>query len=440
MRIHLIAIGGKVMHNLALELQAQGHHVSGSDDEIYDPARGRLEEAGLLPEFIGWDSERITTDIDEIILGMHAHLDNPELIRAQELGISISSFPEYIGKAIQKKKSIVVSGSHGKSTTTAMIMHALQYNDIHSDYALGGMLKGFDRMVSLSDAPIAVIEGDEYLSSRLNPTPKMWHYHGNVIIITGIEWDHMNVFPSLENYIEQFEILIKQSVDEGATIIWYQEDEYLQKLMSSVPGPQSIPYKALEYQSGKINWEGSQYSINIFGRHNMANLSAGLQACRMIGIQPESYLDSMNSFNGVGKRLELIGKEPVTYLDYAHAPSKVRATVEAVSSKHSSDKILSVYELHTYSSLNKDFLPNYHNTLSKSDRAIVFYNSHALEMKRMPPLEKALVQEGFGGEVLVIDNRDELQNVLEATRKEYDVFLFMSSGTFDGLPIRDIFS
>jgi len=426
------------MHNLALELAAQGHSVSGSDDEIYDPARSRLDAEGLLPEE-GWNPDKITSDIDLIVLGMHAHLDNPELAKAKELHIDVVSFPEYVGRYSTSPTKVVITGSHGKSTTTAMIMHALKTIGLDADYLLGGLLDGFDRMVRLSGAPVMVIEGDEYLSSRVDPQPKMLHYHGQIVVITGVEWDHKNVFPTEENYIYQFEKLISQCAEEEASIIWYGEDQHLQGLFATETDMDAQPYDRYKLRDGQVTLDDKQYPLQIFGAHNMANMKAASLVCEKLGISEKDFLTAMASFKGVGKRLELIGQDPTVYLDYAHAPSKVRATVQAVRSAYPSKRVLAVYELHTYSSLSEDFLPQYRGTLDEADDAIVYFDHHALKMKRLPELDKTEVQVAFAfDELQVISDPDELEMKLASQKNEFDVILLMSSGTFGGLNLRII--
>ena len=426
------------MHNLALELHHLGHEVTGSDDEIYDPARSRLAAVDLLPEE-GWDEDRIHQDIDLIILGMHAQLDNPELLKAQLLKLQIVSFPEYIGAYNPDNQKVVIAGSHGKSTTTAMIMHVLSQLQYDADYLLGGLLKGFDRMVRLSGAPVMVIEGDEYLSSRVDPRPKMMHYHGDIVVITGIEWDHKNVFPTEEDYILQFRNLIEQCTSEGAHIIWCAYDQHLSALMdqaSDLPTQESYNGYQLD-KDGSILLEDNVYPIKVFGNHNLSNLKAAALVCRSLGIVEADFLKAISSFEGVGKRLELISEDPIMYLDYAHAPSKVRATVEAIRSRYPDQKILCIYELHTYSSLSADFLPQYRDTLDQSDGAIVFYDHHAIEMKRLPHLGKVDVRKGFGSsDIMVIDDVQELEETLHQRIPDYEVVLFMSSGTFGGLDLK----
>lgn len=426
------------MHNLALELAAQGHHVSGADDEIYDPARSRLAAAGLLPQE-GWDAGRINRDIDLIILGMHAHLDNPELIRAKELGIEVVSFPEYVGRYSTSPTKIVIAGSHGKSTTTAMIMHALKQLGHDADYLLGGLLDGFDRMVRLSGAPVMIIEGDEYLSSRIDPVPKMLHYHGELVVITGVEWDHKNVFPTEDIYISQFDDLITQCAEEQATIIWYKDDPHLGRIINQKESLKERAYDRYTLQDGQVRTDEGSYPMQIFGDHNMANLKAASLVCRHLGIPEKDFLTAMSSFRGVGKRLELISEDPIVYLDYAHAPSKVRATVQAVRQAYAEKKILAVYELHTYSSLSEDFLPQYRGTLDEADHAMVYFDHHALQIKRLPNLDKDKVRSGFERDDLqVISDRTELGIALIDLKGSYDIILMMSSGTFGGLDVIEI--
>ena len=344
------------------------------------------------------------------------------------------SFPEYAGQVYKNKQKIVVSGSHGKSTITAMIMHVFNAVNLDADYLLGGILKGFDRMVSLGDAPIVVIEGDEYLSSRIDPTPKMMHYHGDIIILTGIEWDHKNVFPTLDIYISQFENIIEQGLKEMADIIWYKGDVVLQKLMAGYPEKKNHPYVGLQSRDGNLIYQKKKYPIQVFGDHNLANINAALLACERVGINGNIFCNAMASFSGVGRRLERIWDRPIVYLDYAHAPSKVRATVEAVRKNHCGLRFLAVYELHTYSSLSKDFLPHYDGTMKEADAAIICYDPHTIKMKRLEDIEPQYVALSFNKkDLLVINNRGKLERALSEMKDDYDVLLFMSSGTFWGL-------
>ena len=435
MRIHLIAIGGKVMHNLALELSAQGHVVTGSDDEIYDPARSRLLRANLLPESMGWDPGIIDTHIELVILGMHAHEDNPELKKAIQLGIPVVSFPEYVGDTTRKSTCIVVCGSHGKTTTTAMIMHVLRSTGMEFDYVLGGQLDGFERMVRLSGAPITVIEGDEYLSSRIDRRPKMLHYNGDVVIITGIDWDHKNVFPTFEDYTNQFDLLVKQALQNDANVIWYDDDDTLRSIVESHENLAEIPYKALnQNENMEVFFESRAYQLRVFGEHNMSNINAARHACNQVGISDREFFEAISSYSGVSRRLELISQNPMVYLDYAHAPSKVRATVRAVRSQFPNKKIIGVYELHTYSSLDASFIHNYADTMAGLDQVIIYYDEHALKMKRMPELKEHHVARSFDHSALSVARRtDDLKRLLLDLKSDYDVILLMTSGNFGGM-------
>ncbi len=429
LHIHLIAIGGAVMHNLALDLQACGYTVSGSDDEIYDPAKSRLLKAGLLPDSTGWNPGKISNDLDAVILGMHAHADNPELARALKLNIPVYSFPEFVSSRIQNKHRIVVCGSHGKTTTTAMIMHALDHHAIEFDYLVGGTIDGFERMVKISEkAGIVVLEGDEYLSSRLDDRPKMLHYRGHVVIVTGIAWDHMNVFPTKESYEYQFERLLEQSQIEQ--LIWCEEDVALEALVRKSPVAKKSGYRALpSNEQGEILWGGAAWPVDIFGEHNRSNAHAAMIACRSVGISEEIFLRALKSFRGVGKRLEKINTAPIVYRDFAHAPSKVRASTKAVRQRHGDVRMTALVELHTYSSLNKEFIGQYNGSVAASDHLIVYYDPVALQNKRLTGLDEDEVRSAFQHQNMIVCKRaDHLQTSLEEALKSSDVLLIMSSG------------
>ncbi|MCC6726814.1 MAG: peptidoglycan synthetase [Saprospiraceae bacterium] len=443
MRIHLIAMGGAVMHNLALALQKNGHFVTGSDDEIYNPAKERLEKAGLLPEMFGWFPEKITTDLDLAILGMHARADNPELLRAQEMGVRVMSFPEFIYKHSQDKKRIVVAGSHGKTTTTSMIMHVLRNVGIDFDYLVGAQLEGFDTMVRLSDAPFMVIEGDEYLSSPIDRRPKFLHYRPHVAVITGVAWDHINVFPTYKEYCHQFELLLQNMEAEG-NLFYYGPDKDLSDIVNrSESEIYATPYYSLPY---KIMYGGTVVrtsdkdivKLEIFGDHNLANLSAARFVCSTIGIRDWTFWKAIQTFKGAAKRLQnLVSAESFSaWLDFAHAPSKAKATVEAVRKLHPERRLIACLELHTFSSLNKDFLPLYNGSLQPADVAAVFYSPHTLEMKKMPPVAPAEIQAAFGKSGLqVFTERAELEAFIKNQNLENANLLLMSSGNFGGMDI-----
>ena len=433
MRIHLIAIGGAVMHNLALALQNNHHTVSGSDDEIYDPARARLAAAGLLPTERGWQPERITEGVDLVILGMHARPDNPELRRAQELGIPIQSFPEYIAAHSEGKKRVAICGSHGKTTTTAMILHALRYHGYDFDYLVGAQLAGFERMVRLSEAPIIILEGDEYLSSPLDRRPKFLHYRAHLTVLTGIAWDHINVFPIEADYIAQFDRLLA-SLPTGAELIFDHSDPVVKAVVGR--GPSHLiaqPYQPVVTTStGWVKVQDDRLCLRVFGLHNFKNMSAARAVCAELGIGERDFFVAMESFEGAAKRLELLHEtdERSVWKDFAHAPSKVRATTRAVKEQRPYRSLTAVLELHTFSSLNQDFLPRYAGTLDAADRAFVYYSPHTLASKKLPPLDEDAVRMAFGRDDLEVVTRAEALETAIATTPHN--LLLMSSGRFDG--------
>ncbi|NNE29478.1 MAG: peptidoglycan synthetase [Saprospiraceae bacterium] len=442
MRIHFIAIGGSAMHNLAMALHYNHHTVSGSDDEIYDPARSRLESIGLLPTKMGWDPARISPDLDAIILGMHARKDNPELLEAQRIGLPIYSYPEYIYQEAKDKSRWVIAGSHGKTSTTSMVLHALKKLNLNADYLVGAQLPGFKTMVRLSDAPLMVLEGDEYLSSPIDRRPKFLHYHPNTAIITGIAWDHINVFPTFENYLEQFQLFVNELAPEGR-IYYFGDDKHLQEIAAKNPSKAMSPYFGFEGHAEGDQMivrsdKGNSFKVGVFGDHNLQNLKAASLLCAEQGIEQEQFLEAMADFQGAAKRLQLLNQsEKLTiYQDFAHAPSKVKATLEAVRKQYPDKKIVAALELHTFSSLNKKFLPLYRDTLSPADGAAVFFQKHTLEMKKLPSLDTAEVSEYFGGEVDVFQEQEPLISWLRHQLDEDSVVLLMSSGTFGGLDYR----
>lgn len=444
MKYHLIAVGGAVMHNLALALKQNGHVVTGSDDEIYEPARTRLANFGLLPDTEGWHTERISSDLDAVILGMHARKDNPELLKAQELGLPIYSFPEFIYKHSAAKTRIVVAGSHGKTTTTSMIMHVLRHSGRDFDYLVGALLEGFDTMVRLSDAPVMVIEGDEYLASPIDLRPKIMHYKPHVAIITGVAWDHANVFPTFENYVLQFDNFIK-TLDTEGSLFWYKHDAELQKIASSTLC-KSMPYDAFEsdISEGKTvlkTADNRRVALEIFGDHNLANLKAAYLACREIGVSDDEFFTAIPSFKGAAKRLQILAKTEtsVAFLDFAHAPSKVKATIDAMKAQYPERQLVACLELHTFSSLSKTFLPQYARTMQAADEAVVFFNEHTLAMKKMPPLSIDEVKAFFQHQNLTVftDNQQLINYLKERPFKKQNLLL-MTSGTFVGLNLKEL--
>lgn len=434
-KIHFISVGGAVMHNLALALQKAGNQVTGSDDEIYEPSLSRLRNAGILPEKIGWYPDKINKDLDYIILGMHARIDNPELLEAQRQSIKIYSFPEFIYEISKNKKRIVVGGSQGKTTTTSMIMWALKKMGFDFDYLVGGNIKGFELMVRISEAPLIVLEGDEYLSSPLDRSPKIIHYKAHLGVLTGIDWDHMNVFPTEANYFEQF-IKYIDSFEKGGKLFYYQNDIKIPEIISKSENFKhitSIPYSEAEMPSG--------YELSIFGNHNRANIIAAKKICNELGINDSDFWKTMKDFEGAEKRLQKIyeREEFVLFSDFAHAPAKLKATVEAVRQQYHNEKLYAFYELHTYSSLNKDFLPQYHGSMDACDFAAVLFNPHTLEMKKMPQLSKEEIRNQFGRKNLqVFDNVEEFHNFVKGIERQKAVFLFMSSGNFGHLDLKSL--
>ena len=437
MRIHFIAIGGAAMHNLALAVaQKEGYVVTGSDDEIFDPALTHLRDAGLLPDEMGWHPERITPDIDAIILGMHAREDNPELVKARELGLKIYSFPEYLYEQTRDKIRIVVAGSHGKTTTTAMILYALNHLGIEADYMVGAQIEGFERMVRLSDtAKYAVFEGDEYLTSPLDLRSKFLWYHPHVAIITGIAWDHINVFPTFPEYVDTFR-KFTDTLEADGTLIYYAGDTNLQALASRARKDiRCIPYSGY---TGEVE-------MKVFGRHNMQNLEAACHACEAIGIEADDFYRTLASFTGASNRLEKIceTEKSVAYKDFAHAPSKLRATINAVRERYPEKELVACMELHTFSSLMADFLPQYKGCMEEADRAFVYFNPKVIEHKRLTPITAEEVAEAFGTEnVKVFTDSQALQAELSrlvptlAGKPEGVALLMMSSGTFDGIDVK----
>ncbi|MCE5345284.1 MAG: Mur ligase domain-containing protein [Bacteroidales bacterium] len=443
MRVHFIAIGGSVMHNLAIALHKKGYTVTGSDDEIFEPAKSRLYHYGLLPGKEGWDAERITPEVDAIILGMHAKKDNPELIKAHELGLKIVSFPEYLYEQTKNKKRIVIAGSHGKTTTTAMIMHVFRFLGIKFDYMIGSMIDGFETMVGLSDeADIAVFEGDEYLTSALDTRPKFHLYMPDIAILNGIAWDHMNVFPTFENYVEQFKIFVGK-IPAGGSLIYFEGDPEVKKIaLASEDSIKKIPYKIHGYFQNKTGFYAATHNrvvpLKIFGEHNMQNLSAAKEACLAVGIPEDSFYEAIKNFAGTSKRLQMIKENGngVIYLDFAHSPSKVKATVDAIVERYPGREIIACLELHTYSSLSKDFLPLYKGTLSRVSAAFVYFNPHAVKLKKLQTLSKEIIKTAFAGEnINVYDDSAELFSFIKNQNYSYPVFLFMSSGDFNNFDL-----
>ena len=441
MRIHFIAIGGAVMHNLAIALKNKGNIVTGSDDEIFDPAYSKLKKYDLLPKQEGWFESNITIDIDAIILGMHAKSDNLELAKAKSLNIPIYSFPEFIYEQSKNQKRIVIGGSHGKTSTTAMIMHVLGKLKMDFDFMVGAQLEGFELTVRLSNtAPIIILEGDEYPDSAINKTPKFHLYKADIAVITGIAWDHINVFPTYDLYKEQFKIFAEMIPKNGA-LIFCKEDIELDNLISKANVTSKvIPYSAPQFTilngATFISSENNQYQLSVFGKHNLQNMMAAKYVCNELGISDKDFLDAIQSFTGASKRLELVSKNDscVIYKDFAHSPSKLKATIAAVKEQFPNRKLTACLELHTYSSLNKNFLSEYKNSMSQADEKFVYYNEHTLAIKKLEQLDPEEVKKYFGDlDIVVITDKNQLIEKLKSISWVERNLLMMSSGTYDGL-------
>ena len=441
MKYHFISIGGSIMHNLAVAMHLQGHTVSGSDDEIFEPAKSNLAKYGLLPDSIGWNPKRITPDLDAVVLGMHAKEDNPELVRAKQLGIKIVSFPEFIYENSKNKKRVVISGSHGKTTITSMILHVLKTLGINADYLVGAQIPGFDVMVKITkEANLLVVEGDEYLTSTLDPRPKIHLYHPNIALTTGIAWDHFNVFPTFPIYVEQFKKFVDLIEPEGC-FIYFKDDPELQTIASNAKKNISIiSYDTPDYyvENGVfiLNYNGKKYPTKLAGRHNMQNIMGAMTVCSQLGINDIDFLNAISTFVGAAKRLEIIAKKNnlLVYRDFAHAPSKVTATVNAIKEQYPSKKIVAVFELHTYSSLNINFINQYQGTLTNADKKIVFFDPEAIKLKRLPMLNCDDVKNAFNDDnISVCNDVDTLTSEVKSNIKEDCVLLLMSSGDFGGI-------
>lgn len=442
MKVHFIAIGGSAMHNLAIALHKKGFEVTGSDDVIFEPSVSRLNRYGLLPAEYGWYPEKITADLDAVILGMHARPDNPELLAAQQAGLKIYSYPEYIYEQSKDKLRVVIGGSHGKTTITSMILHALQAAGKAFDYLVGAQLEGFDTMVGLSDAPLMIIEGDEYLSSPIDRRPKFHLYKANLAVISGIAWDHINVFPTFENYIEQFATFI-HTMEPNGTLFYAGNDEVLKKVIADDDSTiQKFAYSAPAYEVNKgitsVLFEDKKYELQIFGEHNLLNLEAARNICNQLGIASTDFYSSMRTFKGAARRLELLGKSDRTniYKDFAHSPSKLKATIHAVKTQFPERKLVACMELHTFSSLNKNFLVEYAGCMDEADTAIIFIHSETFFHKKMQPYEESFVRSTIKRpDLIYFDQPEKLKEYLEQQELSGSNLLLMSSGNFGGLDL-----
>jgi len=434
------------MHNLAIALHLKGYIVTGSDDEIFEPAKGRLAKYKLLPEQEGWNEARIHEGIDAVILGMHARADNPELLRAQQLGLKIFSYPEFLYEQSKSKKRVVIGGSHGKTTITAMILHVLHSNNIDCDYMVGAQLEGFEVMVKLSDeAPFIILEGDEYLTSPLDKRPKFHVYMPDIALISGIAWDHINVFPTFENYVEQFRIFANLVTDGGA-LIYCADDKVVTDVCESAKATiEKIPYYLPEFKicDGKtyVYDCGSIFPLRVFGDHNLLNLSGAKLVCNKLGVTDEQFYEAIGQFRGASKRLELVDSSDTVsvYKDFAHSPSKLKATTVAVKEQFPERKLVACLELHTFSSLTAEFLKEYKGAMNDADIAIVYFNPHTIAHKKLPPISTEQIKLSFGREdILIYNNSGKLFSDLQKMEWEYTNLLLMSSGNFDGIDFSEL--
>jgi UDP-N-acetylmuramate: L-alanyl-gamma-D-glutamyl-meso-diaminopimelate ligase len=446
MNIHFIAIGGSAMHNLAMALEQKGYEITGSDDAIFEPSKSRLNKRGLLPEEFGWFPEKITNSLDAVILGMHAKPDNPELKRAQEIGIKIYSYPEFLYEQSKNKTRVVIGGSHGKTTITSMILHVLHYYDLKVDYMVGAQLEGFDTMVHLTEEnEFVILEGDEYLSSPIDRRPKFHLYKPNIALLSGIAWDHINVFPTFENYLEQFEIFT-DSITNGGIMVYNEEDEEVKKIIEKSLHPikkysYSTPDHTIENGVTYIDTPDGALPLEIFGKHNLQNLAGAKWICQHVGVDQDDFYEAIASFKGASKRLEKIAENESTVIfkDFAHSPSKVQATTNAVKNQYNNRKVLACLELHTYSSLNAEFLKEYVGALDNADIAVVFYSPHAVEIKQLEKITEQQIANAFQRDDLIIyTNPIAFKDYLFTQDLNDTALLLMSSGNYGGINFDEV--
>ena len=446
MRTHFIAIGGAAMHNLALALHNKGYQVTGSDDAIFEPSKSRLEKKGLLPKELGWFPDKINGDIEAVILGMHAKEDNPELLKAKELGLKIFSYPEFLYEQSKNKTRVVIGGSHGKTTITSMILHVMHYHHIEVDYMVGAQLEGFDTMVHLTETnDFIVLEGDEYLSSPIDRRPKFHLYQPNIALLSGIAWDHINVFPTFENYVAQFEIFVNQ-ITKGGILVYNEEDETVKKVAEEATNPiRKMPYQTPSYtvEEGKtlLDTPEGLMPIEVFGAHNLNNLAGAKWICQCMGVDEADFYEAIASFKGASKRLEKIAenKNKVAYKDFAHSPSKVSATTKAVKNQYPDRTLIACLELHTYSSLNAEFLKEYQGALDAADVAVVFYSPDAVKIKQLEEVTYDQIAQSFQrNDLIIYTNPADFKNFLFSQNFDHTALLLMSSGNYGGLNFDEV--
>lgn len=446
MNVHFIAIGGAAMHNLAIALHNKGYQVTGSDDEIFDPSKSRLQSKGLLPEAFGWFPQKISNELDAVVLGMHAKADNPELLKAKDLGLKIYSYPEFLYEQSKYKTRVVIGGSHGKTTITSMILHVMNYHNKNVDYMVGAQLEGFDVMVKLNDdTDFIVLEGDEYLSSPIDRRPKFHLYKPNIALLSGIAWDHINVFPTYKNYIEQFSIFV-DSIVKGGSITYNEEDPEVKRVVEASENTiRKLPYHTPEYtvEDGQtlLQTPEGPLPIEIFGKHNLNNLAGAKWICQHMGIDEDDFYEAIATFKGASKRLEKIAESrtSIAYKDFAHSPSKVEATTQAVKEQYNDRTLVACLELHTYSSLNADFLKEYKGALDAADVAVVFYSPHAVEIKKLNEITHNQIANAFERDDLIIyTNPEDFKQFLFSQDFNNKALLLMSSGNYGGLDFDEV--
>ena len=446
MQIHFIAIGGSAMHNLALALEHKGYKITGSDDVIFEPSKSRLQAKGLLPVEFGWFPEKINTDLDAIVLGMHAKADNPELLKAQELGLTIYSYPEFLYEQSKNKTRVVIGGSHGKTTITSMILHVLNFHEIDVDYMVGAQLEGFERMVHLTeDNDFIVLEGDEYLSSPIDRRPKFHLYQPNIALLSGIAWDHINVFPTFENYVQQFKIFV-DSIVKGGSITYNVEDETVKQVVeASENAIRKLPYRTPEYsvENGETLLETSEgpMPIEVFGKHNLSNLAGAKWICQNMGVDEDDFYEAIATFKGASKRLEKIaeGTSSIAYKDFAHSPSKVMATTKAVKEQYPDRKLIACLELHTYSSFNPEFLKEYKGALDAADEAVIFFLPESVAIKKLEAVTPEQISEAFQRtDLKIFTDAKSFHEFIENKKYKESTLLLMSSGNYGGLNLNQL--
>jgi UDP-N-acetylmuramate: L-alanyl-gamma-D-glutamyl-meso-diaminopimelate ligase len=440
MNVHFIAIGGSAMHNLAIALNRKGYNVTGSDDEIFEPSKTRLIKDGILPDELGWDASRINPQLDAVILGMHAREDNPELQKAKELNIPIYSYPEYLYEQSKAKTRVVIGGSHGKTTITSMILHACNELSVDVDFMVGAQLEGYDCMVKLSDdARVIILEGDEYLSSPIDRRPKFHLYKPTIALLSGIAWDHINVFPTFENYVSQFDVFCELIEPNGKLIFNSSDKEIVSLAEKHKNHLHVIPYNTPSYEvtntGTRLHWDSELYELKLFGEHNLQNLIGAMSVCESIGMSNKDFLSSMSNFTGAGKRLQKVvdTKDFILFKDFAHSPSKLKATTKAVKEQFANRKLIACMELHTFSSLKKEFLPQYKNCMDQADLALVYFSPSVVAHKKLESISIDQVFEGFGGGITVATNTNEVVQFINQHVESNSALLMMSSGNFDGI-------